>query len=80
MTMPGVSCTAVAMQNSSEWPCSRCPLPQHIEFWTPLQIPIWGPLLAAPCYTLTKRIGCWLTQVNTHQELVKGSKGMQVGP
>ena len=28
MTMPEVSCTAVAMQNSSEWPCSMCPIPQ----------------------------------------------------
>ena len=66
MTMPGVSCTAVATQNSSEWPCSMCPFPQlrlvgvrtsyiyiytflifpgHLEFWTPLQIPIWGPPL-----------------------------------
>lgn len=29
---------------------------------------------------LTKRIRCLLTQVNTPQELVKGSEGMQVGP
>ena len=62
MTMPEVSCTAVAVQNSSEWPCSMCPFPQlrlvgvrtsymyfslifpeHPEFWTPLQIPIWAP-------------------------------------
>ena len=67
--MPEVHCTAVAIQNSSEWPCSMCPFPQlrlvgvrtsyiyfsltfpeHPEFWTPLQIPIWGPPLAAPCY------------------------------
>ena len=26
--------------------------PGHLEFWTPLQIPIWKPLLAAPCYTV----------------------------
>ena len=26
--MPGVSCKAVATQNSSEWPCSMCPFPQ----------------------------------------------------
>ena len=64
MTMPEVICTAVAIQNSSEWPCSKCPFPQlrlvgvktsyvffflifpgHLEFWTPLQIPIWGPPL-----------------------------------
>ena len=63
MTVPGVSCKAVATQNSSEWPCSMCPFPQlrlvgvrtsyihilvfpgHLEFWTPLQIPIWGPPL-----------------------------------
>ena len=25
--------------------------PGHPEYWTPLQIPIWGPSLAAPCYT-----------------------------
>ena len=64
MTMPEVSCKAVAVQNSSEWPRSMCPIlqvglvgvrtsyiysslifPKHPEFWTPLQIPIWGP----PC-------------------------------
>ena len=28
MTMPEVSCTAVAIQNSSQWPCSTCPIPQ----------------------------------------------------
>ena len=28
MTIPEVSCTAVAVQNSSEWPCSLCPFPQ----------------------------------------------------
>ena len=27
-TMPEVSCTAVAIQNSSEWPCSMCPFPE----------------------------------------------------
>ena len=66
MTTPEVSCKAVAMQNSSQWPCSLCPIPQlrvvwvrtsyiyiyiyiflifpeHPEFWTPLQIPIWAP-------------------------------------
>ena len=26
--MPEVSCTAVAIQNSSPWPCSMCPFPQ----------------------------------------------------
>ena len=65
MTMTEVSCKAVAMQNSSEWPCSISPIlqlrfvgvrtfslyffflifPGHPEFWTPLQIPIWGPPL-----------------------------------
>ena len=66
MTMLEVNCTAVAIQNSSEWPCSMCPIPQaqtcggedimcvcvcvcvflgHLEFWTPLQIPTWGPPL-----------------------------------
>ena len=28
MTMPEVSCIAVATQNSSEWPCSMCPFPE----------------------------------------------------
>ena len=30
MTMPEVSCKAVAVQNSSQWPCSMCPIPQLI--------------------------------------------------
>ena len=66
MTMPGVSCKALATQNSSEWPCSMCPIPPgsglwewghpiyfflifpgHLEFWTPLQIPSWGPPLGS---------------------------------
>ena len=72
MTVPEVSCRAGAIQNSSEWPCSMCPLssglwewghpiyiflifPEHQEFWTPLQILIWGPLLAAPRYTETPK-------------------------
>ena len=28
MTMPEVSYKAVAIQNSSQWPCSMCPIPQ----------------------------------------------------
>ena len=28
MPMPGVSCKTVAMQNSSQWSCSMCPIPQ----------------------------------------------------
>ena len=61
MTMPEVSCKAVAVQNNSQRPCSMCPIaqlrlvglghhiyfslifPDHPEFWTPLQIPIWAP-------------------------------------
>ena len=48
MTMAEVCCKAVAMQNSSQWPCSMCPFTQlklvgvrtsHIYFsnisWTP---------------------------------------------
>ena len=27
MTMPGVSCKAVATQNNAERPCSMCPIP-----------------------------------------------------
>ena len=67
MTMIEVSCKTVTMQNSSQWPCSKCPIPQfrlvgvrtsyiflifpgHPEFWTPLQIPLGGGPLAAPCY------------------------------
>ena len=64
MTMPGDSWKALATQNTSEWPCSTCPIPLgsglwgedilyiffltfpgHLEFWTPLQIPSWGPPL-----------------------------------
>ena len=59
MTMPGVSCKAVATQNSSEWPCSMCPFPQlrlvgvrtsYIFFsnisWTPWVLdPITNPFL-----------------------------------
>ena len=68
MTMPGVSCKALATKNSSEWPCSMCPFPQlrlvgvrtsyiyflifpgHLEFWTPLQVPIWGPPLGCTLF------------------------------
>ena len=28
--------------------------PEYPEFWTPLQIPIWGPPLAVPCYKISK--------------------------
>ena len=28
MTTPEVICKTVAMQNSSQWPCSTCPIPQ----------------------------------------------------
>ena len=28
MTMPEISCKAVAIQNSSQWPCSMCLIPQ----------------------------------------------------
>ena len=60
MTMPGVSCKAVATQNSSEWPCSMCPIPpwlrlvgvrtSYIYFsnisWTPWALdPITNPFL-----------------------------------
>ena len=26
--LPDISCKTVAMQNSSHWPCSMCPIPQ----------------------------------------------------
>ena len=59
MTRPGVSCKAVALQNSFEWPCSMCPFPQlrlvgvrtsYIYFsnisWTPWVLdPITNPFL-----------------------------------
>ena len=62
MTMPEVSCTAVAVPISSEWPCSRCPFPQlrlvgvrtsYIYFsnisWTPWVLdPITNPYLGSP--------------------------------
>ena len=32
MTVPGVSCKAVATQKSSEWPCSMCPIPTPLRF------------------------------------------------
>ena len=75
MTMAEVCCKAVAMQNSSQWPCSMHPIPQlryvgvrisyiffflifpgHLEFWTPLQIPIWGPPLGC---TLLQYSSCF---------------------
>ena len=31
--MPGVSCKALATQNSSEWPCSMCPIPPGSGLW-----------------------------------------------
>ena len=57
--MPEVSCKAVAVQNSSQWPCSMCPIPQlrlvgvrtsYIFFsnisWTPWVLdPITNPYL-----------------------------------
>ena len=33
MTVPGVSCKALATQNSSEWPCSMCPIPPGSGLW-----------------------------------------------
>ena len=68
-----VICKTLAIQNSSEWPCSMHPIPQlrlvgvrtsiyiyffflifheHPAIWTPLQIPIWAPPLATPCYII----------------------------
>ena len=76
--MPGVSCKALATQNSSEWPCSMCPIPpgsglwgwghpiyiflifpEHLELWTPLQIPSWGPPLG--CTLLQKYMSIHFT-------------------
>ena len=33
MTVPAVSCKALATQNSSEWPCSMCPIPPDSGLW-----------------------------------------------
>ena len=33
MTVPGVSCKALATQNSSKWPCSMCPIPPGSGLW-----------------------------------------------
>ena len=33
MTVPGVSCKALATQNSSEWPCSMCPISLGSGLW-----------------------------------------------
>ena len=67
---PEVSCKTVAMQNSSQWPCSTCPIPQlrpagvrtsHIfnTSWTPWVLdPITNPYLGAP----------WLHPVSWIQE------------
>ena len=77
--MPGVSCKAVATQNSSEWPCSMCPIPPgsglwgwghsiyiflifpgYLEFWTPLQIPSWGPPLGCLLLQLYNNYVWWI--------------------
>ena len=66
MTMPEIICKSVAMQNNSQGPCSMCPTPElrhpiyiyffflvfpgHPEFWTTLQILLWGGPLPAPSY------------------------------
>ena len=74
--LPEEGCKAVAVQNSSQWPCSMCPILQlrlvgvrmsskyiyfniswTTEFWTPLQIPICPPTLAAPRYINTRGSG-----------------------
>ena len=61
-TMPEYSCTAVAIQNSSEWPCSKCPFPwlrlvgartSYVFFsnisWIPSVLdPITNPYLGLP--------------------------------
>ena len=60
MTVPGVSCKALATQNGSEWPCSMCPIPPWLRpvgvrtsythfsniSWTPRALdPITNPFL-----------------------------------
>ena len=64
MTTPGASCKAVAIQNSSEWPCSMCPFPwlrlvgvrtSYIYFsnisWTPWGLdPITNSFLGPSCW------------------------------
>ena len=60
--MPEVSCKAVAVQNSSQWPCSLCPIPQlrlvgvrasyiyfsNISWTTSVLDPITNPYLGPP--------------------------------
>ena len=86
MTTPGVSCKAVATQNSSEWPCSMCPFPQrrlvgvrasYIYFsnisWTPwVPDPIINPHLGPPSWLHPVSLLQWilLHGVNTSLQLV----------
>ena len=44
--------TGHSCQHSGQvWPCGVEPIISNL-FWTPLQIPIWAPPLAAPCYKI----------------------------
>ena len=68
MTMPELSCKTVAMQNSSQLPCSMCPIPKFrlvavrtsyiyiFISWTlssgPHYKPLFGSPLAAPCISV----------------------------
>ena len=79
--MPEVSCKAVAIQNSSEWPCSMCPIPQlrlvgvrtsYIFFsnisWIPQALdPIKNPYLGPPlgCALLQGHGSVWVEEVWT---------------
>ena len=73
MTMPKVSCIAVATQNSSEWPCSMCPFPQlrlvgvrtsyiycSSISWTPWVLdPMTNPYLGYPCWRHPVTVSGW---------------------
>ena len=80
MTMPGVSCKAVATQNSSEWACSMCPFPHlrlvgvrtsyiYIFFLIfPGNLEFWTPLQIP---TWLPPLGCTLFQSDIPKLLEK---------
>ena len=81
--MPEVHCTAVAIQNSSEWPCSMCPFPQlrlvgvktsyiYFSLIFPEHPEFWTPLQIPICHP---SFGCTLLHMfsQSRTQLVLGS-------